>query len=107
MAAGDSVAKFAEQGSISARTCYGWTHDAGFPDRVARHRARITDRIIGQLVRPGRAAIRRVDVLAKNAENESARLAANRAILSDLIAVSNFVRNDADLQELKQKVEAI
>ena len=107
MAAGGSVAKFAEKESISKRTCYGWTKEPTFKDRVTHYRARITDAIIGQLAREGKSAVKRIGTLARKADNEGVRLAANRAILADLINVTNFAASTTELRDLRAKIEAM
>ena len=62
------------------------------PGRSRVYRRRALDRAVGLMSSGRRWAVEQIVNLGENAASEAVRLAALRAILSDMIAVSKFAR---------------
>jgi hypothetical protein len=102
VASGRSVVAWAKEHEIPRRTCYRWFKTEAFKAKVAAHRLRIIDRVVGKLARHGSAAVERIAKLATTAEAEAVRLAANRTLLSELVGLSNFAELRAEIEGLKR-----
>lgn len=106
-ATGGSVASFSRSEKIPRRTCYAWTKELGYQEKVAAYRANVVDRLVGSLAGLGKAAVKEIGVLAKGAESESVRLQACRAILADLISVGQYAVSVKQFDDLKAEVKSI
>ena len=67
-------------------------------------RRRILDRAVGRMARGATKAAEVILEVAENAESESVRLRAARAILSDMIAVTRFSDVEARMHEFEEKL---
>lgn len=101
LARGQTTTEAADAGGISPRTLRRWQDDPAFRREVARLRAGLLDHTVGALVD---AALDAVATLhrALDAEDESVRVRAARAILAALIQV----RESADLEARIGALEA-
>jgi hypothetical protein len=68
---------------------------------VTAHRRRLIDAGLGKLTKHVGKAVAQIADLAAKAESESVRLAAARAILSELISISNFADLEARIADLE------
>ena len=107
MATGGSVAAFARTQEIPRRTCYLWTKEQGFTQKVSDYRAKVVDRLVGSLAKLGKAAVKEIGILATKADSENVRLAACRAILNDLISVSEFAATAKQLATLEDRLSTL
>ncbi len=69
-------------------------------------RRRALDRAIGRMARRATWAAGQIAKLGKDAASESVKLAALRAIFSDMIAVSNFGLLEDRVNELEERFDA-
>ena len=83
------------------RTAYRWAREPKVRAAVERSRRRAVDRAIGRMSHRVTWAAEGIAKLAESAASESVRLAANRAIFSDMMAVSEF----ADLEDRMTQIE--
>lgn len=103
VAAGRSVSGWCGEHEIPKRTAYDWTKRPEFKAMVTAHRRRLMDAGLGKLTRHIGKAVEVIADLAAKAESESVRLAAARAILSELVAISNFADMEARIAELENR----
>jgi hypothetical protein len=90
IASGTSVTAWARGNHVPRRTAYRWSGEPKVPAAVESYRRRAVDRAIGRMARRVTRATDGIAKLAKGAESESVKLTALRAILSDMMAVSQF-----------------
>jgi hypothetical protein len=74
---------------------------------VTRHRRRFVDAGIGKLTRHVTKAVNQLARLADQAQSEAVKLAASRAIIAELIAVSNFAEVSQEIEVLKRQIEEL
>jgi hypothetical protein len=107
VAAGRSVAAWARETGTPGRTAYGWTQTPEFKSLVRTHRRRLVDAGIGKLTRHVCKAVNQIAKLADQAQSEAVKLAAARAILAELIAVSNLAEVSQEIEGLKRQIEEL
>jgi hypothetical protein len=95
MAGGQTVAAWAKANDVHRRTAHTWSKSPEVRELVGRIRRKAIDRAVGRLSRHASAAAERIAKLAQGAASESVQLQAARAVLADLMTVSNY----ADLEE--------
>src|SRR5262249_28446863 len=101
VAGGMSVASWARNNGVGIRTCYDWTATEEFKARVAEHRRRFADQSVGALVKLAINAVAEIAKLMSASERESIRLAAAKAILDQLVAISSHVEIEERLAALE------
>jgi hypothetical protein len=104
IAAGKTVADWARDNAIPDRTARTWSHSQEVRDQVEAIRRAVIDRTIGRLSDHATEAADQIARLAKDAASEAVRLQAARAVLAELMAVSNY---DALEQRLAQVERSI
>jgi hypothetical protein len=104
MAGGSTVKAWAEANGVPDRTARTWSHCPEVLRRVRRIRRKALDRAIGRLSRNATAAADQVIKLAKDALSEAVRLNAARAVLADLMAVSDYAALEDRLAEVERKL---
>ena len=62
------------------------------------------DRAVGRLARNATAAADQIARLARKATSEAVRLQASRAVLADLMAISNYATIEDRLAEVERKL---
>jgi hypothetical protein len=90
LAQGYSVAKWARTNEVPLRTAYSWANEPKVRAAVESCRRRALDRAVGRMARRATWAADKIADLAKDAQSESVKLSALRAILSDMMTVSQF-----------------
>jgi hypothetical protein len=90
MAAGETVAAWARENQVPVRTARTWSNSPEVRKLVQRIRRRVIDRAVGRLSKNATAAADEIVRLAKKAASEAVRLNAARAVLAELMAVSNY-----------------
>jgi hypothetical protein len=106
IAAGRTVAAWARENKVAERTARRWSQSAEVLDQVERIRRRAVDRAVGELTRRAVKAVRGVAKLADSAESEAVRLNANRAIIADMLAVTDHANFERRLAELERRARA-
>jgi hypothetical protein len=104
IAGGRTVAAWAKANDVARRTAHSWSKSPEVRDLVARIRRRAIDRAVGLLSRNATAAAKRPASLAKGAASESVQLQAARAILADLMSVSNYAEMEGRLAEVERQL---
>jgi len=104
IANGTSVAAWARGNQVPKRTAYRWSREPKVRAAVESYRRRAVDRAIGRMARRVTWATDGIAKLAENAESESVKLAALRAILSDMMAVSQFAGLEQRITEIEEQL---
>ncbi|MGO9465578.1 MAG: hypothetical protein ACLQVF_15650 [Isosphaeraceae bacterium] len=102
VAAGKTVAAWANENKIPLRTAYEWHRRPEFKRAVHRYRRRYVDRALGLLARNAAKSASVVVRLADKAESEAVQLQAARAVLADLMSVSRFADVEERISELER-----
>lgn len=100
LAQGISAAKWARSNGVCKMTAYRWAKEPEVREMVESHRRRTIDQAIGRMTRYTISAADGIARLASDAESESVRLRACRAILADMIAVSKYSNLEAKMAEI-------
>lgn len=106
MAAGLHVAKWARKHGVPVRTAHSWARSRAVIDEVDRIRAQVVDRTIGRLTRHATKAADQIATLAAEAQSEAVKLNACRAVLAELLAISNYAALDRRLAEVEGKLRS-
>ena len=102
IAAGGTVRAWAKQHDVPERTAYTWARSPEVQKQVRRIRRRAIDRAIGRLSQHAAAAADQIARLAKDALSEAVRFQAARAVLADLMTVSNYAALEERITELER-----
>jgi hypothetical protein len=105
MARGQSVRAWARKNEVPERTVYRWASEPEVRKAADRWRRAILDQAIGRMVRRARAAVAGIERLANDADSESVRLTAWRALLADQMAVAKFSSLEGRMLEVEQMLE--
>jgi hypothetical protein len=103
IANGTSVAAWARGNKVPKRTAYRWSREPKVRAAIESCRHRAVDRAVGRMAKLVTWATDGIAKLAKSADSESVKLAALRAILSDLMAVSKFAGLEHRVTELEEQ----
>jgi hypothetical protein len=88
IAAGKSAARWARENHVPRTTAYRWAADPRVRHMVQSCRRRSFQSTLGQVTRRANKACDEIAKLARDAESDSVRLTALRAIVRDLVAMS-------------------
>jgi len=101
IANGKPVSEWALENHVPRRTAYRWARDPRVEAAVESCRRRALDQAIGRMSNNVTWAVDRIVDLARDASSESVKLAALKAILSNMMSVSEF----AALEERMTQIE--
>jgi len=87
------------------RTAYRWASEPRVRAWVQDWRRRAVDRAVGQMAMHSTWAADRIVKLGESAESESVRLSALRAILSDMMKVSQFTTLEERLAQVEEQLD--
>jgi hypothetical protein len=104
MAAGTAVPDWARENDVHRRTAYTWSRSPEVLDQVKLIRSQVLDRTAGRLSDNATAAADKIAKLAREAASESVQLQAARAVLTELMTVSNYLALERRLDELERRV---
>jgi hypothetical protein len=105
IANGTSVTAWARANEVPKRTAYRWSGEPKVRAAVESYRRRAVDRAIGRMDRRVTWATDGIAKLAEGAESESVKLTALRAILSDMMAVSQFAGLEQRITEIEEQLD--
>jgi hypothetical protein len=105
LAQGVSAAKWARANDVCKMTAYRWATEPEVREMVESFRRRAIDQAIGRMTRRTLFAVDGIAKLASDAESESVRLSACRAILADTMAVSRYWNLEAKMAEINEWYE--
>ena len=106
IAQGKSITAWARQNDVPTSTAYRWANDPDVRRQVEDWRRRSLDHALGLMARHSMWAVKGINKLGESAESESVQLRARRAVLHDLMKVSNFSNLEYRLAELEEKHRA-
>jgi hypothetical protein len=105
IARGVSIARWAKDNQVPARTAYRWSVDPEVKTRVERCRRRALDRAIGHMSHKVNWAARGITALAQDAVSEPVKLAALKTIISSMMAVTEFAELKDRMAELEELLD--
>ena len=105
MAVGDTVADWASEKHVALRTAQAWSASREVRKEVRRIRRRVLDAAIGRLSKNATAAADRIAQLVKDAKSEAVQFSAARAVLADLMAVSNYAALERRLAAVERRMQ--
>lgn len=106
IASGRSASVFAKKAGIGVRTVQTWLKKPSFRKRVRELRQEMTQQTLGVLTSAATSAAVQLARLTIEGQTEQIRLAAARAVLGELLSVSNHAEIKAEIEELKKGVAA-
>jgi len=106
IAAGQSIASWCRETGAKKRSAYRMAKTPECQELVRKIRSRAIDRAIGRLARHAAKSVDQIVKLSSSAESEAVRLNAARAVLADLLAVQGHAELEAEIRELKQRLDA-
>ncbi len=104
VAAGTSVCAWARAHEVPMRTAYRWANEPKVRGAVETFRRRALDRAIGRMTGRATWAVNGIAKLADSADSESVRLSALRAMLSDMMAVSEFAGLEQRMAQIEEQL---
>jgi hypothetical protein len=104
IAQGISVVAWARTNNVPRRTAFRWARDAKVRASVESCRRRALDRAIGHMAKHVNWAANGIVSLARDASSESVRLAALRAIFSNMMAISEFAGLEGRMAQIEEKL---
>ena len=85
-------------------TAYRWASDPKVRSAVESIRRRLIDRSVGLMARRATYAVGGITKIAADADSDSVRLKALRAILADMMAVSNYSGLEDRMAEIEEQL---
>ncbi len=104
VAQGTSVAAWRARNEVPRRTAFRWAKEVSVRRAVESYRRRALDRAIGRMAKSSTWVVNEIAKLARTAESESVRLSALRAMLKDMMAVSQFSGLEQRVVEVEELV---
>jgi hypothetical protein len=99
-----SVAAWARTNNVPKRTAFRWAREAKVRASVDFCRRRALDRAIGSMAKHVNWAANGIVTLARSANSESVRLAALRAVFSNMMAISEFAGLEGRMAQIEEKL---
>ncbi len=104
LAQGHSVIAWSRTNQVAKQTAYRWATDPKVRRTVETIRRRALDRAIGKMTSRATWAAEQICELGKSANSESVKLSALRAILSDMMTVSQFASLEDRVTEVEEQI---
>ena len=104
MAGGSTVKAWADAHGVADRTARTWSNSPEVRDQVEAIRREVLDRAVGRLSDNAIAAADEIARLVKEAASEAVRLQAARAVLADLMTVSNYAALEGRLADMERRI---
>jgi hypothetical protein len=106
IAKGMPVTQWARENCVPKRTAFRWAREPKVRAAVESYRRRVLDRAVGRMTVGVTWATEGIFELAKGAASESVKLAALRAVVSDMMAVSKFGGLEDRVTQIEGKINA-
>jgi hypothetical protein len=103
LARGISPAKWARNNGVTKMTAYRWSKQPEVRKAVEAFRRRTLDLAIGRFTTLSTRATDGIAKLVREADSDSVRLKACRAVFSDMVTVTKFVGWESRLAVLEEK----
>jgi hypothetical protein len=107
IAAGASVPAWAKKNQVPQRTARTWAKCPEVLELVQRIRSQALDRAIGRLSKNATAAADKIAELVNSAASQAVQLHAARAVLAELMAVSNYTALEGRLAEVEKRLRHV
>ncbi len=104
LASGVSVPSWARANNVPQSTAYNWAKEEEVRREVEYLRRRTLDQAVGRMVKRSGKAADIVFSIAQDAQSDSVRLRAARAIFLDGMAVSRFSGLEVRMAEFEEKL---
>jgi len=104
VASGKSVAAWAKANNIPLRTAYEWHRRPEFRAQVDEFRRRFFDRALGQMSRHVTTAVAEIVRLVTRGSSDSVRLQAARAVVADLMVMSDYAGLDKRITDIEKQL---
>ena len=104
LASGVSVPSWARANNVPQSTAYEWAKDPEVRREVDHLRRRALDQAVGRMIKHSKRAADIVFSIAEDAQSESVRLRAARAIFLDGMVVAKFSGLEARMTEFEEKL---
>jgi hypothetical protein len=104
LAQGHTVSAWARAHQVPKRTAYRWAADPKVRRAVEAIRRRALERAVGVMTTRATWAAKKIYNLGKTAGSESVKLSAPRAILSDMMSVSQFSTLEGRAAEVEENL---
>ena len=104
IARGQSIDAWAKKNDVARSTAFRWASEPQVRGEVEATRRRALGRAIGRLSSVAMKAANGIVTLAREAESESVRLRAWRAILADQMAVAKFSDLEYRMVEIEEQL---
>jgi hypothetical protein len=102
---GVSIAAWARDNEVATPTAFRWARDPLVRKAVESYRRRTIDQAIGRMTTQTTRAADIIIRIANEAESDSVRLRAARAIFSDMMAVSDHSELELRMTEIEKEIE--
>jgi hypothetical protein len=107
LAQGLSIGGWARSNNVPMRTAYRWSREPAIRSAANSYRRRVIDRAVGRLARRATWAADMIAKLPKDAESAFVRLSALRAILSDMMNVSQFAMLEERMAHIQEQLREL
>jgi hypothetical protein len=104
IATGESAAAWASQNGVDKRTAQRWAREPELRAAVESIRRRVIDGAVGIMIKNMKKATTQIVTLGESADSESVRLAASRAVLSDMMTVYKFGELEKRMTEIEEHI---
>ena len=104
MATGHAVIVWARDHNVPERTANTWSRSPEVLHQVEAIRRQAIDRAIGRLTDRATAAAERIGHLATEAASEAVQLQAARAVLADLMGMSDYATIEDRLADVERRI---
>jgi hypothetical protein len=105
VATGAEIAEWSRKNRVSKRTAFRWYHSPEVRDEIERVRREVLDGAIGRLSRHATSAAAQITLLAGEAQSEAVRLQASRAVLAEILTVSNYAVLERRMAEIERRLQ--
>jgi hypothetical protein len=105
VAQGVSIEKWARKSGVPRRTAFRWAKEREVRRVVQAYRRRVIDQAVGQMTKLSTRAVRTIGWLSEEGDSHAIRLKASRAVLSDIIKVSEFSGLEERITEIEDKLD--
>ncbi len=100
------MTKWASKNQVPRRTAFRWAREPKVRAAIEKCRRQTLDRAVGRLTHGVTSVTKGILELSQSASSESVKLAAMRAVLSDMMAVSKFGGLEDRVTQVEEKVNA-
>jgi hypothetical protein len=101
---GSTAIAWAKENNVPESTIYRWANSDEVEEAVNQARQAVWEQTISKLIQHATTAAGQIVKLAEEAASESVRLSASRAVLADLMAVSNYAALERRIAKVERRL---